>query len=546
MGEEFKEGVFKKDGFEKFSSFISKNISRKLKDHQLKAAFHLYLMGNGANFSVPGSGKTTVVLSVFEKLRLERKVNMLFVVGPPSCFGPWRKEFYSTFGREPYYKILAGGEPIYRRSEYFNLTEKRPELVLTTFQTLQNDRDDVNTLLNHKGNEVFFVIDEAHYIKKIGGIWANTVLFLAKSASFRCVLTGTPLPKSYIDVFNLFDFLWPEPSPIDAESKIKIRFQDKESEENNLSAREILRESIGPFYYRVKKCDLNLIPPVFHPPHIIPMNKYEKKIYDAIKKGIINYAKDDYLKNIDIVEQLCRGRIIRLRQCVSYAKLISNAIENYNEEIVDGDPDLRQIIFDYDRLEKPAKLEYLLKLVKIHNRNKEKVVIWANFIGTLELIVGHLRENGLFCELIYGKTPTEQNSIKDEATRETIRNKFVSKNSGLDILVANPAACAESISLHKNCYHAIYYDLSYNCAQYLQSLDRIHRVGGSEFHQANYHILQYQDTMDQDIFSNLNEKANRMYSIIEEDCSIYSLDMFEDDGEVEAYKRIFGNENIPI
>ena len=88
-------------------------------------------------------------------------------------------------------------------------------------------------------------------------------------------------------------------------------------------------------------------------------------------------------------------------------------------------------------------------------------------------------------------------------------------------------------------FHAIYYDLSYNCAQYLQSLDRIHRVGGSEDHEANYYFLQYKNTIDPDILSNLKLKAQRMYDIIEGDYNIYSLDMFEDSDELIAYKRLF-------
>ena len=130
--------------------------------------------------------------------------------------------------------------------------------------------------------------------------------------------------------------------------------------------------------------------------------------------------------------------------------------------------------------------------------------------------------------------------MDEEETREKIRNEFMELGSGLDVLVANPAACGESISLHKTCYHAIYYDLSYNCAQYLQSLDRIHRVGGSEVNQANYHFLQYENTIDQDILWNLDKKASRMYELIEEDYNIYSLDMFEEDEDVEAYNRMFG------
>ena len=125
-------------------------------------------------------------------------------------------------------------------------------------------------------------------------------------------------------------------------------------------------------------------------------------------------------------------------------------------------------------------------------------------------------------------------------TREEIIREFNTPNSGVDVLVANPAACAESISLHKVCSHAIYYDLSYNCAQYLQSLDRIHRVGGSEDRTAHYDFLQYQDTVDGDILANVQAKAQRMSDIIDQDYAIYSLDMFADDEELQAYERFFG------
>lgn len=81
----FKEGLYDRLAFNSFREFVAENIIRTLKIHQLKAAYHLYILGNGANFSVPGSGKTTVVLTVYEKLKHEGKVNTLFVVGPPSC-----------------------------------------------------------------------------------------------------------------------------------------------------------------------------------------------------------------------------------------------------------------------------------------------------------------------------------------------------------------------------------------------------------------------------------------------------------------------------
>ena len=538
QGKNFKNGLIDKRVFSAFADFVKNRIVRNLKEHQIKAAYHLYLVQNGANFSVPGSGKTAVILTVYEKLRTEGKVNSLFVVGPPACFGPWRQEFEDTLGRKPDFRILAGGDQVTRKSEYFKPIQEKGELYLTTFQTLLNDLDDVIALLTQKSNKTFLVIDEAHYIKQVGGNWAKAVLRLAPHAHFKTVLTGTPFPRSYVDVFNLFDYLWPANSPLDSSTKTRIEVLEKKNDAKTV--REIFDKSVGPLIYRVRKKDVGLMPPKFHDAIKIQMNANERRLYDAIVTKVRSYPKDNYMKNIELVKKLRRGRIIRLRQCVSYSRLLNTVVDSYDEDLISDEADLANIIRNYDKKETPAKIEYLSTMLREFNQSRQKVVIWANFIDTLKLIKKTLANTGINSELIYGDTPTETTAFSDEKTREKIRDAFVAVDSGLDVLIANPAACAESISLHKTCFHAIYYDLSYNCAQYLQSLDRIHRVGGSENNQANYYFLQYENTIDQDIKNNLDKKAQKMYEIIDQDFDIYSLDMFGEEDDLQAYDRLFG------
>jgi len=535
---DYKNGNIDFAEYKRFDTFLKTHIKRKLRDHQKKAAYHLLLLGSAANFSVPGSGKTSVILTAYEKLRLDGMVNTLFVIGPPACFGPWQYEFAETLGRKPDCRILAGGEQNTRKLEYFNYGNNRGELYLTTYQTLLNDVDETRKFLDNNNTQAFLVIDEAHYIKQVGGEWAKAVLSLAPFAKYRCILTGTPIPHSYLDVFNMSDFLFPENPPLDTQTKARIEYLDKQNDV--IQAKSILQTKIDPLIYRVRKNDLGLIPALFHDPILISMNRYERILYDAIIKKIRDYSKDDYLKNIDLVKRLMRGRMIRLRQCVSYSKLLRTSIDDYKEDFFFDNSDLASIITNYDRIEKPAKIVRLLEMIEQFQSKKQKIVVWSNFRETLKLIRKEIHSTGIKCEMIFGDTPTENTSTNDEKTREQIRDEFVSIESGLDVLIANPAACAESISLHKTCFHAIYYDLSYNCAQYLQSLDRIHRVGGSERHQANYYFLQYENSIDQDIITNLNNKAERMYSLIETDYNIYNLDMFTEDDDIDAYKRIFG------
>lgn len=537
-----KNGKIDKYDFSIFGSFLQ-GLPRQLKEHQIKAAYHLYTLKSAANFSVPGSGKTSVVLSVYEKLKSEKLVNTIFVVGPPASFQPWVNEFGSTLGRKPEYLIMAGGNRNIRQSEYYTSIYRSAELYLTTFHSVLQDYRDITYFFEKTGIIPFFIVDEAHYMKQLGGSWANALLHLSKHAQYKCILTGTPMPKSFKDIFNLFDFLYPNNPPLSEKEKIQIDILEKEKK--NDQVKNILDSKIGPLFYRVRKKDLGLLPPSFHEPIIIKMNSYEQKAYELIKSKIHQLSIEDYTQNESLLPRLWKGRMMRLRQSSSYIKLLLKSIENYKEDIIEDDSELLKIIEQYDRMEIPAKLEKLTDIVRNLQKEKKKVLIWSNFVGTLHLIKKHLHTLGYRSELIYGKTPIQKNEdieIKKEKTREQIRNEFVDINSGLDILIANPAAASESISLHKTCFHAIYYDLSYNCAQYLQSLDRIHRVGGSELNTANYYFLQYENSIDQDIKLNLEKKATKMYSIIEEDYAIYNLDMFDntEDDEVTAYKRIFG------
>ena len=540
-GAELKEGDLSNKEASQFRQFLDDNIPRKLKDHQLKSALHLLSVKNGANFSVPGSGKTTVVLSVFEMLRAQDVVDALFIVGPPACFRPWRDEYEETLGVVPSYEVFAGGEIEDRHSRYLTNIESVRDLYLTSFQTLHRDWEQVRILFNRQGIRFFYVVDEAHYIKQLDGAWATAALQVARFATRRCILTGTPFPKSYVDAFNLFDFLWPETPPISSNEKRRIALLTKRKEYD--SASEILQKSVGPLFYRVRKSDLGLAPQVFYEPIMVQMNVNEKRVYDSILDRIRIASKVDYFRDLGLVLRLRRGRMMRLRQCLSYTNLLSSALDGYDENLIEDDQSLAKLIHNYDEIEKPAKLEALIEIVSDLQVRGEKVVIWSNFVKTLELIRDALSELGHGVHLIYGATPLEGSEDHGEdVTRERCIREFNSANSGIDVLVANPAACAESISLHKACSNAVYYDLSYNCAQYLQSIDRIHRVGGSENKKSYYHFLQYERTLDQDILANVQGKAERMSQIIDQDYPIYSLDMFDEDDELAAYDRLFSSD----
>ena len=249
------------------------------------------------------------------------------------------------------------------------------------------------------------------------------------------------------------------------------------------------------------------------------MNPIEDKIHQAIITKIRFFSKKDYLKkkNLNLIRSIQKARMIRLRQTCSYVRNLITAIP---EDIKQGDEnllegvDLQSLISTYDLKEKPAKLLKLKSIVINLIKNNKKVIIWSTFLKTIELIKKELEGEKINIKEITGKTKLED--------REKIKDEFNDNSSKLEVIIANPQACSESISLHKSCQNAIYYDLNYNTAEFLQSLDRIHRVGGSEDNPVYYHFLQYENSIDIKVHKRVFEKADRQMQVIESENLTFS------------------------
>ena len=86
-------------------------------------------------------------------------------------------------------------------------------------------------------------------------------------------------------------------------------------------------------------------------------------------------------------------------------------------------------------------------------------------------------------------------------------------------LIANPAAAGEGISLHRVCHDAVYLDRSYNATHYMQSVDRIHRLGLTEGTVTNVCIFQTTTpqglgSIDYSVSRRLGTKIDAMYQLL--------------------------------
>lgn len=502
---------------EAFLTNVKINLkNRVLYRLQYLSAYHLAFSQNACNFSVPGAGKTSIVYAAYSYLKNlqvgdAKKVDKILVICPISAFGPWHDEYVSCFGEEPSVQRISGEVEKNEKSSYF-YSSNCAELTLISYHSTINLTKSINYFL--RNNNVLMILDEAHKIKNTnGGIIAKTILDLCVNAKARFVLTGTPVPNSYGDLYNIFKFIWPNKDIL----KYTInQLENMTSAENDVRVNSLI-DSIKPFYIRIRKKDLDNMPiPIEHSPILIQQSDNQKIIYDFIFRRFAHEI-DDY-KLLDIKKSLMKAKLIRLMQAASNPALLSKPINEYmfNEGILDEEIDngnVMNLIKHYYETEVPPKfVACMSKIIEILERN-EKVVVWTTFVENLNKFSEYLNNNGISNLTIYGETPIEKTS-EEVVTREEIINQF-KKSSIINVLITNPFAVSESISLHKQCHNAIYFERTFNAAHFMQSKDRIHRYGLKKDDVINYYYLVTEGTIDEKVHEILLKKVTRMTEIIE-------------------------------
>jgi len=540
------------ENYRSFKDVLNETLAENLYPLQELSSFHMAFAQNACNFAVPGAGKTRIVYGAYSYLKSlptddPKHVDKLMVIGPLSSFAPWENEYIACFGHNTTFQRLSGDSSISKDKKLEHLYSGSPaEVTLIFHGGVDNLQRDIIAFL--KKNKTMVVVDEAHRIKNPDGVWGKSVVEISKEATSRIILTGTPVPNGYQDIFNLYRFIY----PFKYKDILKVHYQNLEDMTSNSlpdSDRvQNLKENISPFFIRIKKDDLKL-PPIKEEIILIDMEPYQREIYDFIETTYINSFNQN--PSATVKDILNKAKLIRLRQASTnpalLAKTLKDSLANndltdeydpnsrfttYNDEYID-DSEFFNKICNYRQFETPQKFIEIKKIIDSEIlRNNEKVIIWTIFIQNAKELKGYLYDHNISSKLLIGEI--EQNE------RETTIKKFNDpNNSEFQVIIANPFSVAESISLHKGCHNAIYLERDYNCSNFLQSKDRIHRVGLAKGQITNYYYIISRNSIDEIINDRLRTKIERMEMIINDDIPLFNR--ITDSDETDIIKDLIAN-----
>ena len=449
--------------------------TRPLTSFQIDNINNLLSMPSGANFSVPGAGKTTTTLALWYELKKQGRSGPLIVIAPRSAFESWETEPAKIFFADTITKIFDD-----------SVIDQDVDILIINFEKLEKLERTESILRWASKKQIHLVIDEAHRVK--GGAksirWQRCKT-IASVASRVDILSGTPMPQGFDDLRNLFSLTWPNVP------------------RSYLTDQRLQNIPNGSIFVRTTKNQLNL-PPATVQIHEINMGRIQKEIYQALKKNFngmfkLNVRDESYFgaKGRAVMSLLAAssnpGLLAGISREDAYMGLEWPPIE------IATNSSLIHLVESYVSHEIPSKYKWIAEFIQKASLTGKKVLVWSNLVGNILSLERLLKPYNP--AVIYGAINSD--------VRINELDKFRNDDT-CSVLLTNPQTLGEGVSLHRECHDAIYLDRSYNAGHYLQSLDRIHRLGLQKDQETNIHILCSINSIDERIAVRLEQKVERL------------------------------------
>ena len=401
--------------------------------HQEEGSKFLASRKAGALFDEQGLGKTKQLIDAVAAAVASGGIQGAVIVCPNTLKATWRDEIekHAPGARA----VVLGNGKTARRQALGNL---RGMFYIVNYEAVPLEGVVLTALLKFK--RFALVLDESHRIKNPSAAVTQTIHRLAHAAERRYILSGTPVANTPGDLWSQLFFLDGGKTSGTSPDEFARKFGSSESGYKNLDTLSSELASIG--LRRTKEKNLKL------PDKVVlrlptPLAGKQAALYEGLRKRTRQLVKGLSGSNFQLQSDNILTKLLRLVEVASNPRLVDPA---YGET--------------------PAKFEALDRLLGERLAAPDaKVIVWTSFVDNVaDLRKRYSRFNPV---VIHGSVPGQQRV-------EAVRRFRTDPQTRL--LIANPAAAREGLTLIE-ARTAIYLDRSFNLVDYLQSQDRIHRIG---------------------------------------------------------------------
>ena len=370
-----------------------------------------------------GLGKTLQAIALLSNLHEEKKKKSM-VIMPKSLIYNWEneiKKFAPKLKVGVYYGI---------NRDFSSL--KKVDVILTTYGTIRND---IENLLENKFD--LLILDESQNIKNINSQTTKAVLLL--NAKKRVALSGTPIENNLLELYSLFRFLNPE--MFGSVQRFTNSYILPIQKYSDISTIEELKKKIYPFLLRrIKKEVLEDLPDKIEKLVYVDMNDEHRRFYEERRKYYYSLLEKNTSSQGNFDKFFVLQAINELRHIVSSPELETKKIISSKKEVL---------------------IENVIEAIE----NNHKVLVFVNYLSSIESICDSLKENKIKYLKMTGQTKDRQNLV-DKFQSDSRYKVFVMtlKTGGVGLNLVS----ADTIFI---------YDPWWNTTVENQAIDRAYRLG---------------------------------------------------------------------
>ncbi|XP_036267307.1 DNA excision repair protein ERCC-6-like [Pipistrellus kuhlii] len=494
---------------------LYRELHNQLFEHQKEGVAFLYsLYRDGRKGGIladdMGLGKTVQIIAFLSGMFDASLVNHVLLIMPTSLISTWVKEFVKW---TPGMRVKTFHGPSKdERARNLSRIQQRNGVIITTYQMLINNWQQLSTLNGQEFVWDYVILDEAHKIKSSST--KSALCARAVPASNRILLTGTPIQNNLQELWSLFDFACQgsllgtlKTFKIEYENPItRAREKDATAGEKALGLKisENLMEIIKPYFLRRTKEEVqkkkssneeirlskkNLdVKASYEMPSLSRKNDLiiwirlvplQEEIYrkfvslDHIKKLLMETRSP--LAELGILKKLCdHPRLLSARACHLLnlgAVTFSAEDESEGEDSSDVDHIHIDQITDDTLMKESGKMIFLMDLLKRLRDEGHQTLVFSQSRQILNIIERLLKNRHFKILRIDG-------TITHLVEREKRINLF-QQNKDYSVFLLTTQVGGVGLTLTA-ATRVVIYDPSWNPATDAQAVDRVHRIGQKE------------------------------------------------------------------
>jgi SNF2 family DNA or RNA helicase len=437
-----------------------------------------------ALFADTGTGKSFMLINNASLLYDKGRINGLLIVAPKGVYRNWLKVEIPKHLPDHIVHRIAIWSPTPRKAEQqamdslFTVTEDLKILIMNVeaFSTPKGTAYAKRFLLAHDG---MMAIDESTTIKGHTAQRSKNAVKVGLGAKFRRIMTGSPVTKSPMDLYQQCEFL--SPNCLNAHSYFAFQARYAVTVERQLASHSFkqvvgyrrldeLKEKLDRFSFRVRKDECFDLPDKVFLKREVELTPEQRRAYDQMVLAALATFDQGMSTTVNALTQ-----IMRLQQIVCGHVTLDTG------EVISL---------------KSNRMDELLAAIE---ESDGKIIIWANFRHDIEAVKLALsKAYGMNAVATYfGDTAAEE--------RSDIVDRFQDPNSELRFFVGQPRTGGYGLTLTE-AHTMIYYSNSYDLEIRLQSEARIDRYG--QKNKMTYIDLSSPNTVDEKIVDALQKKMD--------------------------------------